>query len=208
MPRQKRRSVLLVLVATAVAVASLHHLCVCQAFSLGAPVPSASRVPSTRSQSSPTVALNAGGVLQNLFGGDSAEPGGPKVVLDIPAANVKIGALRFLLQIYLVGEQNKPTPKAWVTRQGDNGDLQIYYQDGTGMVSIDLQEYRISIRRYGERPSLQYLLQESVLLHGVLDELNTVAFGVDDIDADKRLLRLSDDTALGKARDKLPARQL
>jgi len=47
-----------------------------------------------------------------------------------------------------------------------------------------------------------------VLLHGVLDELNTVAFGVDDIDADKRLLRLSDDTALGKARDKLPARQL
>ena len=212
LPRgQQQRRFLLFLVA-AVAVASLHPLCVCRAFSL-VPVPLVSRVLPPRLQSSTattTVALNAGGgVLQNLFGGGgSAEPGGPKVVLDIPASNVKIGALRFLLQIYLVGEQNKPTPKAWVTRQGDSGDLQIYYTDGTGMVSIDLQEYRIAIRRYGEKPSLQYLLQESVLLHGVLDELNTVAFGVDDIDADNRLLRLPDDTALVKARDQLPARQL
>jgi len=147
-------------------------------------------------------------MLGNLFGN---KQDGPDTLIDIPAKEVKIGALRFLLQIYLVGERNNPEPNSWLTKQCGNegGDLQVYYKDGTGMLAIKFQEYGITATRYGERPSLQYALQESVLLHGVLDELETVAFGVaeDDIEEEKRLLQLSDPDAIAKARESLPARK-
>jgi hypothetical protein len=141
----------------------------------------------------------------NLFG--QASSVGPKKLVEIPAQDVKIGALRFLLNIYLVGEQNKPSPNSWLTRQGDDGDLQIYYQDGSAMLSIDLQEYAITITRHGQKPSLQYQLQESLLLHGILDELDNVVFGMDDIDETKRLLRLKESNSIDKARETLPARK-
>lgn len=158
-----------------------------------------------------TTAVHAGlfgqdSVLGGLFGGKD----GPKTIVDLPAKDIKIGALRFFLQVFLVGEQNKPEPKSWSTKQGDEaGELQVYYQDGTGMLSIRLQEYTISIVRHGERPSLQYQLQESVLLHSVLDELSSVAFGVaeDNIELEKRLLVLQDDASIERARKKLPARK-
>lgn len=142
----------------------------------------------------------------NLFA--SQDNSGPPVILDIPATNVKVGALRFLLQIYLVGIQNEPTPKSWLTKQGDDGDLQVYFKDGTAMVSIDFQEYGVKVRRFGEKPSLQYMLQESILLHGILDELTNVALEVDDIDQEKRLLQLSDPNIIEQARFKLPARKV
>lgn len=84
----------------------------------------------------------------------------------------------------------------------------MYYADGTGMFSIDLKEYGIKVQRYGQRPSLQYLLQESVMMHSMLDELSQIAFEVDDtIDQTKRLLQFSDDQALVKVRESLPARR-
>ena len=129
-------------------------------------------------------------------------------MIDIPAKGVKIGALRFLMQIHLVGIQNEPEPNSWLTKQGNDGELEIYYKDGTGMLSLEFQEYSIKALRYGEKPSLQYMLQESVLVHTILDELNNVAFGVEDeIEEEKRLLRLKDSDALDKAREKLPARK-
>ena len=150
------------------------------------------------------------GVLGNLLGNSSSNE--PKTVLEIPAKNVKIGALRFLLNIVLVGEQNKPEPKSWLTKEGESsGELQVYYQDGTAMLSIEMQEYGITMRRHGQKPSLQYQLQESVLLHTILDELENVAFGVggqeEDIEAEKRLLILRNDDAIDKARERLPALQ-
>ena len=149
------------------------------------------------------------GILSRFMGGGSNDTG-PKTVLELPARDVKVGALRFLLNIVLVGEQNKPAPKSWLTKQGEGaGDLQVYYQDGTGMLLIELQEYGIKMMRHGQKPSLQYLLQESVLLHTVLDELSDVAFGTkeDGIATDKRLLVFLDENAVETARKKLPARQ-
>jgi hypothetical protein len=154
-------------------------------------------------------ALQAGlfgqdGALSGIFGGGSP---GPKTVFDLPANDVKIGPLRFFLQIHLVGEQNKPEPKSWLTKQGEqDGELQVYYKDGTGMLSIELQEYGIKMVRYGERPSLQYQLQESVLLHSVLDELLDIAT-VEDIEPTKRLLVLKQDDDIQLAREKIPARK-
>ena len=155
-------------------------------------------------------AAAGGGLFGGLFGGGGQElQDGPKTIIDLPANTVKVGALRFFLQIYLVGEQNKPTQGSWVlnTNSENANSLEMYYKDGTGMFSVDLTETNVSIRRHGQRPSLEYMLQESVMLHGVLDELNTIAFETDDIDADKRLLQFPSDDAINEARDKLPARK-
>jgi hypothetical protein len=151
--------------------------------------------------------------LHGLFGNNDANTAAADkattVIVSLKANEVKVGALRFLLQIYLVGEQNNPVPSSWLTKAGDDsGELLVYYGDGTGMVKIRLCESGIEFQRVGDRPSLPYLLQESVLLHGILDELEHVAFGVEDIDETKRLLRLSDPGALAAERAKLPARQL
>ena len=96
-------------------------------------------------------------------------------------------------------------------RQSDenSSELQIYYTDGTAMLSILLQELSITILRYGTRPSLQYQLQESVLLHSLLDELSDIAFsmGDDDIAIEKRLLVLQNSNAIDSARATLPTKK-
>ncbi|KAG7373076.1 hypothetical protein IV203_033800 [Nitzschia inconspicua] len=148
---------------------------------------------------------------KNLFGGIFAPQGesanGPKVILDIPTNNIKIGPLKFFLQIFLVGEQNNPLPNSWVLNQSDETEtLDMYHTDGTGMFSIDIKEYGMTVKRHGQAPSLQYQLQESVMLHALLDEVEGIAFA-EDIDVEKRLLQLKDDNALQQARESLPARK-
>jgi hypothetical protein len=168
-----------------------------------------SQLQSVRSPPRPSTSLQAGlfgksGILEGLLGGKKED--GPKTVLDLAASDVKVGALRFLLNIHLVGECNKPEPNSWFTREGEYGILNIYYQDGTGMLSLELQESSIKAVRYGEKPSLLYVLQESVLLHSILDELSDVAFEVE-AEQKKRLLIFPDDTVIEKARETLPARK-
>jgi hypothetical protein len=150
-------------------------------------------------------------VVCNLFGGlfgNSNENKGPKPVIELPANSIKVGALKFFLQIYVVGQQNQPTKGSWTLNSNDEiGSLDLYYKDGTGMFSVAIKETSIQVNRYGERPSLQYLLQESVLLHGVLDEISQIAFDTEDIEQDKRLIQFSDDRVIEKARAGLPARK-
>lgn len=149
---------------------------------------------------------DAGDALKGLFGGDDQSRGGPKTVFDIPVENIKPGPLRFFLQIYIVGEKNtQGETQTWLPREAKDGGLEIYFKDGTGMCKISLEPNNIKAERYGQKPSLQYLLQESVMLHGVLDELNTVAFEAD-VEESKRLL-LVEERFLAKARETLPARQ-
>ncbi|KAG7340409.1 hypothetical protein IV203_023952 [Nitzschia inconspicua] len=148
---------------------------------------------------------------KNLFGGIFAPQGessdGPKVILEIPTTNIKIGPLKFFLQIFLVGEQNNPLPNSWVLNQNDETQtLDMYHTDGTGMFSIDIKEYGMTVKRHGQAPSLQYQLQESVMLHALLDEVEGIAFA-EDIDVEKRLLQLKEDNALQLARETLPARK-
>jgi len=153
-------------------------------------------------------ALNIG----NLFGGgekkqQSSSGGQGTTVVDVQAKEIKVGGLRFFLNIYLVGQCNTPEQGTWLVRQDDDGKLDLYYKDGTGMLSISMAEYEIKAERYGEKPSLKYMLNESVMLHGLLDELNALAFEVDDIEEEKRLIRLNDPgDAIELAREKLPAK--
>ena len=137
---------------------------------------------------------------------NSNRANGPKQVFHIPAKGVKVGALRFLLQLYLVGQQNTPSPKSWLTTTPDDDDntLQVYYHDGTGMLQLDMDQ-GITATRHGGQPSLQYQLQESVLLHGILDELTAVAIEAD-VEPSQRLLQLENEAAIANARESLPAK--
>lgn len=171
---------------------------------------------SSSSTTTTTTALQGG-----LFGGDSdilknmfqpkeeSNDGGPKSVLTITAGNVKPRPLKFFLQIYLVGELNTKDNQQWFPKEGENeSSLEIYYKDGTGMCKIIVESNLVAIERHGQRPSLEYLLQESVMLHGVLDEIYKLAFDeTDDVKDDQRLIKLENEDAIDKAREKLPARQ-
>ena len=76
------------------------------------------------------------------------------------------------------------------------------------MCTMVISESCIKAERYGAKPSLQYLLQESMLLHSVLDELEKTATGVEEIEEEKRLLQLREKDGIDKARTKLLARAL
>jgi hypothetical protein len=166
------------------------------------------RTTKTPKSTSSTTQLNVGNLFGGIFASNKEETEeGPKTIIDIPVTSLKVGPLKFYLQIFLVGEQNKPLPNSWILNQNDDrGTLDYYFTDGTGMISIDCTENHLKLRRYGQKPSLQYVLQESVLLHSLLDELTTITFA-EDIETDKRLLQLVDNTAFDKARETLPARK-
>ena len=199
--------------AALVAVSALSALRTSSAFQN--PIPSSHAINQHR-QSPTELSVANFNIFGGLFGGggnDSSSnnnSNGPNVVVDLPADEVKVGALKFFLQIYLVGEQNKPLPGSWALNQNDeNQSIDMYYKDGTGMFSIKINEVSIQISRYGERPSLEYMLQESVFLHGILDEINELAYGTneDDIEEDKRLIQFADTSIMEKAREGLPARK-
>mmetsp|Transcript_5755 Transcript_5755/g.6399 ORF Transcript_5755/g.6399 Transcript_5755/m.6399 type:complete len:226 (-) Transcript_5755:262-939(-) len=138
-------------------------------------------------------------------------------VFEIPTKTIKSKPLRFYLQLFLVSQQNTPVKGSWslATNEEDTDRFDLYYADGTGLVSFSLDDmFGIRVKRQGKRPSLQYMLQESVLLHNFLDELEQIAFGTGDddddteIDDEKRLLQFSDENndILSKVRESLSAR--
>jgi len=82
----------------------------------------------------------------------------------------------------------------------------MVFRDNSAMFSITLGDEGISVDRYGT-PSLPYLLQESVILHSVLDEINSLA-NEGDIEVQNRLLQLEESgDAIKEARSTLPARK-
>ena len=152
--------------------------------------------------------LFVGNLFGGVFGGDKKESKGATEIISLPVSNVKIAPLKFFLQIYLVSEQNNPVQGSWVLNNNEeNGSLDMYYKDGTGMFAIAIAENSVIFDRYGQRPSLEYMLQESVMIHGVLDEISEIAFGDQEIEQSKRLLQIAEKDILDAARAKLPAKK-
>jgi hypothetical protein len=179
-----------------------------------------------------TTVTRLGGVGKHLWGGlfgsaassddddddtdnNNNNRSNPKTILDLATSSIKVRPLKFFLQLFLVGQQNSPSQGSWVLTTNDNDDndngdegqtLDMYYRDGTGMFSIHVQQSGLKVLRHGQSPSLQYQLQESVLLHSLLDEVEGIAFD-QDIQTDKRLLQFVQTDVLDKARGTLPARK-
>jgi hypothetical protein len=136
----------------------------------------------------------------------------PIRVMEIPVKSIKRGGLRFVLGLHLVGLQdsNNKVSGIWKPNEATDNTLDMYYKDNSAMFKIILNDNAILVERYSNPvPSLAYLLQESVVLHGVLDELTILSSDRNNIEASNRLLQLHDpNDALEIARARLPARKL
>ncbi|GFH59094.1 hypothetical protein CTEN210_15570 [Chaetoceros tenuissimus] len=149
----------------------------------------------------------------NLFGGlfgkkeEERDPSVPIRVFEIPCQNVKLGGCRFALGLFLIGQQGTPTKGTWLANQANDGVLDMFHNDNTAMFSVVMTEKSIAVDRYGLEPSLQYQLQESLVLHSLLDEIQSLALEGDEVEAENRLIVFSDpENAVSNARDSLPAR--
>lgn len=78
----------------------------------------------------------------------------------------------------------------------------MLYHDATGMVTVELLKDQIRILRCGSRPSTSYLMHESMIVQGILDELYLCAFD-ESIDVNDRLLIPHPKEAIDTARDAL-----
>lgn len=124
-------------------------------------------------------------------------------ILKIPSRNeaktMKSGGLRLYLNLYLMGLQNTPEKKCWKASQSDDSEVNLRYCDLSGSIIIQLTGAGITIDRLGSSPSMKYLMHESIILNGFLDELHAIVDG-GDISAENRLLTLADSDAIEKAR--------
>ena len=120
----------------------------------------------------------------------------------IKAKSLKVGGARLYLSLYLMGEQNTPEKKSWKVNQNGDGGIDLFYCDQTGALIFELTEDLISISRLGSAPSMQYLVNESVMLNGILDQLDEIA-GDEMIDGADRLIILEKPGAIQSARDGL-----
>ena len=150
------------------------------------------------------------GLFGGLFGKkeeDNRDPSIPVRLFEIPCKNMKLGGCRFALGLFLIGQQGTPMKGTWKANQANDAVLDMFHMDNTAMFSVVMTEKSISVDRYGLEPSLQYTLHESLVLQGLLDEIQTLALEGDEIEEESRLIVFSDpETAIGDARAKLPAR--
>ena len=159
------------------------------------------------SKTSPTSSIHY--LLKSrLFGSNKEESqqtdlSKPTRVLKIPVASLKQGGLRFSLGLYLIGLQDGGM---WRANEASSTILDMYYKDNSAMFQIVLKANAINVDRYGQ-PSLAYVLQESLVLHSVLDEINKLCNDLDDIKTENRLIQLENADAIEKARATLPARK-
>jgi hypothetical protein len=149
-------------------------------------------------------------LFSGLFGKkeqENRDPSNPTRVFDIPCSSIKLGGCRFALGLFLIGQQGTPLKGTWKANQASDGVLDMFHSDNTGMFSVVLTEKSVSVDRYGLAPSLQYRLQESLILHRLLDEIKSLALEGENIKEENRLIVLKDpDVIIQQAREKLPAR--
>lgn len=141
----------------------------------------------------------------NLLDEDDDDlPAGEIRIATIPVQDIKPGGLRLFLMFYLMGLQNQPDPKTWMANQPTTEDyvIDFWYHDKSAVLTIALESNKISVTRVGSNPSTAYLMQESLVAQGLLDELQTMA-NDKEIEPENRLLILETDDAIEKARDLL-----
>jgi len=146
----------------------------------------------------------------NDFMSDDEEPedtaAGTFRIVTLPVRAIKPGGLRLFLMFYLAGMQNTPDPQSWKAEQPSRDEyvVDMYFRDHSAVLSVELDEdaHRVTIDRVGSAPSTQYLMQESIIVQGVLDELELCAKD-DTIAVKDRLLILQEEDSIEKARNTL-----
>lgn len=126
-------------------------------------------------------------------------------VATIPAQSVKPGGLRLFLMFYLMGQQNTPDQNSWRAHQPTTDDyvVDFWYHDQSAVLTITLTDKQIVIDRTGSNPSTSYLMQETVVVQGILDELQQCAMDESVAEEHRLLLLPEPKDAIDRARDSL-----
>eukprot|EP00986_Skeletonema_menzelii_P013046 scaffold7396_cov127-Skeletonema_menzelii.AAC.9 len=148
---------------------------------------------------------------------DSNDPNAPKELFTLPIPD-RIDSTSFLQSVgeYLVSQKNKPLVGSWTISQYGEDALHVLFKDHSAMfslefgVALDKATSHAKASVVAERhtdgssaASLQYMLQESVLLHGLLDYFSQVMLDDSSDEAENEYLGQE----IEKARDTLPARR-
>lgn len=146
---------------------------------------------------------------------DPNDPNAPEQLFSIriPSNDFSMATTSLVegMGIYLTSEQNAHRSSWKVSRYGDEGDtLHVLFKDHSAMFSLNFKLENdlviIIVERHTDgrkRPSLQYMLQESVMLHSVLDALSGL---ISEVNLDEaEMLTFTKDVDL--ARQTLPARR-
>ena len=100
-------------------------------------------------------------------------------VVTIPVKEIKPGGLRLFLMFYLMGLQNTPNKHTWRADQPSSEDyvVDFWYHDNSAVLSVTLsdEQKKITVNRVGSQPSTAYMMQESLVVQGLLDELESMA---------------------------------
>ena len=136
---------------------------------------------------------------------DNDSAAGTNRLITIPVKEVKPGGLRLFLMFYLMGMQNTPDRNSWKADQPSTEEYQVdfFYHDRSALLSILLQEDKVTIDRIGSSPSNAYMMQESVIVEGILQELDLCAFDEKVPEEDRLLILKEPKDAIEKARDAL-----
>lgn len=136
---------------------------------------------------------------------DSSVATGTFRLVHIPVVNLKPGGLRLFLMFYLMGMQNTPDKNTWKANQPSTEEFVIdfMFRDQTALLTVEISNERgVTVDRIGSSPSTQYLMQEAVVINGILDELHQCATeqSVPEMD---RLLVMKDIGSIDEARNSL-----
>ena len=139
--------------------------------------------------------------------GDDDLPAGTTLIATIPVRSIKPDGLRLFLMFYCMGMQNTPDRNAWRADQPSTEEylVEMFFHHQTAMLTVELKEQEILIYRTGSTPSTNYVMQESVIVEGILDELQQCATPPDgdDIAEEDRLLIPEPADAIETAREAL-----
>ena len=138
-----------------------------------------------------------------------ADPNEPAEIFTLPyPSEINSDALLLSMGAHLVARQDKPMTGAWKVSKYGDAALHVLFKDHSAMFSISFikPRSRIVVERHtdtNKRASLQYMLQESVMLHSVLDEFSKLI----NQEALNDIQRASFEKGVGDARIRLPAKQ-
>jgi hypothetical protein len=125
-------------------------------------------------------------------------------LVSLEVESIKPGGLRLFLMLFLLGMQNNPEKGTWRIDQptSDEYVVDLYFHDQTGAMMVRLAEDKVTIDRLGSTPSTAYIMQEAVVVDGILEEMQKMATDCD-IKRDDRLILLRDDSEITSARESL-----
>lgn len=113
-------------------------------------------------------------------------------IFTIKVKSLKVGGCRLYLSLFFMGQSNVPTKGSWKMNQNGDGGIDMYYKDTSGALIIEFKNDAIVVKRLGSSPSMEYLMQESSMLTGMLDQLDEIAMD-SSINESDRLICIDDD---------------